>query len=97
MIHITDQDVSYNQYFRTFFIVYEVVCRWRCRAAPATNEVTLIALEFHLKPMIPSGGPNLAPHPRRTPGIGIRGTDSGINSSFFVSAREWWAWALSGV
>ena len=36
-------------------------------AAPATNEVTaLIALEFHLKLMIPSGGPNLAPHPRWT-------------------------------
>ena len=32
-------------------------------AAPATNEVTtLIALEFHLKLMIPSGGLNLAPH-----------------------------------
>ena len=52
-------------------------------AAPATDEVTaLITLVFHLKLMIPAGGQNLAPHPRWTPAIGIRGTDSGIGSSF---------------
>ena len=51
---------------------------------PATNEVTaLIALEFHLKLMIPSGGPNLASHSRWTPAIGMSGADSGI-SSFFL-------------
>ena len=51
--------------------------------APATNVVTaLIALQLHLKLMILSGGPNLAPHPRWTPAIGIRGMDSGIGSFF---------------
>ena len=40
-------------------------CQWRWLHALATNEVTaLIALEFHLKLMIPSRGPNLAHHPR---------------------------------
>ena len=53
-------------------------------AVPATNEVTaLIALVFHLKLMIPSGGPNLAPHSRWAPAIGMRAADSGI-SSFFL-------------
>jgi hypothetical protein len=53
-------------------------------AAPATNEVTaLIALEFHLKLMIPSGGPNLAPHSRWTATGGAVDNDGEI-ASFFV-------------
>ena len=28
MIHITELIFSYNQFFCTFFIVHEVVCRW---------------------------------------------------------------------
>ena len=53
-------------------------------AAPATNEVTtLIALEFHLKLMIPSDGPNLTPLTTRAPAIGMGGTDGGI-SPFFL-------------
>ena len=55
-------------------------------AASATNEITaLIALQFHLKHlklMIPFGGPNLAPHPRWTPAIGMRGVNSGVGSFF---------------
>ena len=52
--------------------------------APATNEVTaLIAFEFHLKLMIPSGGPNLAPHPRWTATGGAVHNDVGI-ASFFL-------------
>ena len=52
--------------------------------APATNEVTaLIALNFHLKLMIPSGGPNLAPHPRWTATAGAVYND-GEFASFFL-------------
>jgi hypothetical protein len=53
-------------------------------AARATNEVSaLIALEFHLKLMIPSGGQNLAPHSRWAPAIGMGGKDGGI-APFFL-------------
>ena len=58
-------------------------------AAPATNEVTaLIALEFHLKLMIPSGGPNLAPPSRWTAPAFPRGhlNDYG---EFLAVAMRW--------
>ena len=53
-------------------------------ATAVTNEVAaLIALEFHLKLMLPSGGPNLAPHSRWAPAIGTGGKDGGI-APFFL-------------
>ena len=56
-------------------------------AAAVTNAVAaLIALEFHLKLMIPSGRPNLAPHSRWAPTIGMGGKDGGIGgiAPFFL-------------
>ena len=60
--------------------------------AAVTNEVTaLIALEFHLKLMIPSGGPNFAPYLRWAPAIGM----SGNRSILSVPTPDWRAWGLS--
>ena len=48
-------------------------------AVCATNEViSIIALEFHPKLTIPSGGPNLAPLTTRAPVIGMGRKDGGI-------------------